>query len=305
MPVESIETLDLETFLAVARNESIGGAAQELRVSPPSVSVRIAALERKLGAPLFERTTRGSFMTPAGESFREYAKRCLELLHDARTIVQPDSQNTVTLSAPASLGNPLFAPAMGILHSAGIPTNGRVADTAVVIDQVLDGSAHIGITVNGIVPGVLTSQRICRSPVLTIVRPGHPLLEKSSSGLNVDDVVDTPIAVYRWHGEAEALGRAMARYQRPSSPPAVYVGLPTALAELVMSTDYIGIVAEFGVAEHLRRHTVRRLGLDLPSWSVDIDLVYRKNSAQWPAIQVLLDHLRQLERVITAYPQTG
>jgi DNA-binding transcriptional LysR family regulator len=56
----------LSEFLAVARHKSFRGAAAELAVTPAAVSQAIRALERRVGLPLFQRTTRRVGLTEAG-----------------------------------------------------------------------------------------------------------------------------------------------------------------------------------------------------------------------------------------------
>src|SRR4051812_35568518 len=58
---------DLRYFLAVARKGSTLAAGRDLRVSQTTVARRIAALERTLGFPLFEKRQAGYALTPAGE----------------------------------------------------------------------------------------------------------------------------------------------------------------------------------------------------------------------------------------------
>ena len=50
---------DLRVFFAVMQSESLTKAAKRLRVSHPAVSQVIADMERVLGVPLFNRTSRG------------------------------------------------------------------------------------------------------------------------------------------------------------------------------------------------------------------------------------------------------
>src|SRR5215831_7032786 len=54
-----IRLRDLHIFLAVTQRGSMAQAAAELGVSQPAVSGVIAELERTLGVPLFDRSTRG------------------------------------------------------------------------------------------------------------------------------------------------------------------------------------------------------------------------------------------------------
>jgi DNA-binding transcriptional LysR family regulator len=61
---------DLKHFLAVARTGSLVKAAQALKSSAATVSRRIAALERRLGARLFDRKQTGYLLTESGEAIR-------------------------------------------------------------------------------------------------------------------------------------------------------------------------------------------------------------------------------------------
>src|SRR5262245_10683309 len=57
----------LSELLAIARCGSFRGAAVELGVTPSAVSQALQSLERRLGLPLFHRTTRKVAPTEAGE----------------------------------------------------------------------------------------------------------------------------------------------------------------------------------------------------------------------------------------------
>jgi DNA-binding transcriptional LysR family regulator len=57
---------DLKHFLAVARTGSLAGAARLLKTSPATVGRRVAALEARLGARLFDRDQTGYRLTETG-----------------------------------------------------------------------------------------------------------------------------------------------------------------------------------------------------------------------------------------------
>src|SRR5690554_873176 len=59
---------DLRIFLAVARAESLTGAAPGLRMDPATLSRRIARLEDTLGAALFVKSPQGYALTERGQS---------------------------------------------------------------------------------------------------------------------------------------------------------------------------------------------------------------------------------------------
>ena len=68
-----IEWDDVRYFLAVARNGSVRAAAERLGVNHSTVLRRIAHLETRLGAHMFEKLPSGYRLTDAGEGVLEFA----------------------------------------------------------------------------------------------------------------------------------------------------------------------------------------------------------------------------------------
>jgi DNA-binding transcriptional LysR family regulator len=66
-----VELADLEVFLILAEELHFGRTATRAHVSPARISQRIQALERHVGAALFERTSRRVVLTPLGDQLRQ------------------------------------------------------------------------------------------------------------------------------------------------------------------------------------------------------------------------------------------
>ncbi|MEV0717778.1 LysR family transcriptional regulator [Asanoa sp. NPDC050611] len=67
----------LRYFVAVAEELNFGRAAQRLRIAQPALSRQIRALEQDLKLDLFERSSRGTTLTPAGRQLLAEARPLL------------------------------------------------------------------------------------------------------------------------------------------------------------------------------------------------------------------------------------
>jgi DNA-binding transcriptional LysR family regulator len=70
----------LRTFVAVYRRGSVSGGAAERHLSQPAASQQLAALERRVGLPLFVRTPQGVEPTPRGRELHAQVADSLDRL---------------------------------------------------------------------------------------------------------------------------------------------------------------------------------------------------------------------------------
>jgi DNA-binding transcriptional LysR family regulator len=73
----------IEAFTSVAKFKSFSKAASTIFLSQPTISSHIASLEKELNVQLFDRTSKVVYLTPAGESFLEYAINLISTRNNA------------------------------------------------------------------------------------------------------------------------------------------------------------------------------------------------------------------------------
>ncbi|VVD94577.1 LysR family transcriptional regulator [Pandoraea eparura] len=73
----------LLAFEAIARRKSFALAATELHLTPSAVSHQVARLEKLIGLRLFERSTRGVELTPAGQTYLSRVAGALGAINSA------------------------------------------------------------------------------------------------------------------------------------------------------------------------------------------------------------------------------
>src|SRR5690242_8638187 len=132
----------LEAFLSVARRRSFRGAAAELGVTPSAISQAVRALEARIGAALFIRTTRSVGLTEAGERFLSRAKPAFEELvaasEGARELGQRPT-GLLRLSVPRAVVPTLLEPLIASFCQAYPEIELEIAANEELVDIAAEG----------------------------------------------------------------------------------------------------------------------------------------------------------------------
>lgn len=146
-----MDSLDLlQTFREVARRGSFSAAARALDMSPANASKYVAALEKRFGVRLFNRTTRKVSLTDAGQLLYQRSGPVLELvqmttgeLHDRANT--PSGRLTVTAPHPLMQTQlPTLLARFLVLHPAvslHLQVTNRVVDLA---EEGVDLALRVG-----------------------------------------------------------------------------------------------------------------------------------------------------------------
>lgn len=104
---------DLEIFARVARTGNMSAAGREMGLSPAVVSKRISLLEERLGARLFQRTTRQLTLTETGDGYFKRVVDILSLVDEAEDFVSRRNtkpRGLLKVTAPTSFSRQHIAP---------------------------------------------------------------------------------------------------------------------------------------------------------------------------------------------------
>jgi LysR family transcriptional regulator, transcriptional activator for dmlA len=106
---------DLEFFRFIVKQGNLSAAAQVMGVTPPAVSRRLAALERRLGVRLVHRTARSMIVTAEGERYVDEGSRILDDIEDLEQTVasgQAAPRGLLRVNAPFEFGRRHLPPAI-------------------------------------------------------------------------------------------------------------------------------------------------------------------------------------------------
>lgn len=99
--------LEFRCFLQVAATGSFTGAASLMNITPSAASKQVKSLEERLGARLFNRTTRRVSLTEVGRAFRDRIEPVLGEVEDAELSVSQlsdEPRGRLRISAPMDFG---------------------------------------------------------------------------------------------------------------------------------------------------------------------------------------------------------
>lgn len=193
-----MDTESLKAFITVAQTGSFSVAADQLFITQPAVSKRIANLESQLDTRLFDRIGRSIVLTESGNTLLPRAKRILQEIEDGQREINALSGN---ISGRLSLG---------ISHHIGlhrmpmvlkrfyeqfpdVQYDIRYLDSEVAYSEVEQG--HIELALITLAPeeiskkkvkhtkAVLKSKVIWNDPLHFVVSPEHPLAQEESVSL--------------------------------------------------------------------------------------------------------------------------
>src|SRR5437660_1980117 len=105
----------MQVFAKVASLGSFSAAARALRMSQSMATKHVDAIEDRLGARLFQRTTRRLTLTDAGQRYLEACERILVEIEEADAEAAADvaePRGTLRLNAPLSFGFRQVVPAL-------------------------------------------------------------------------------------------------------------------------------------------------------------------------------------------------
>jgi DNA-binding transcriptional LysR family regulator len=135
-------TLDqLEAFFWIARLGSFRAAAAQLRLSQPTISLRIRSLEAALGLRLFERRGRRVRVTPEGDRLLPAVRRMMGLAEQVWSApgIQDPLRGRLRLGAPASVALSCVADLLGALKGEDLElTVALTVDNSVALCQRLN-----------------------------------------------------------------------------------------------------------------------------------------------------------------------
>jgi DNA-binding transcriptional LysR family regulator len=184
-----MDLASLSAFVYVARDGSFSAAADDLHLTQPAVSKRVASLELSLGTRLFDRIGRSVSLTEAGHTLLPRAHRILAEVRDSRRALKDLSgvvAGSLLVGTSHHVGLHRLPPVLRSFTSQhpAVELELRFLDSELIVEQVLRGEIEFGIaTLPPVAAPGLALLGIWEDQLVPVIKADHPLAVADSVGL--------------------------------------------------------------------------------------------------------------------------
>ena len=181
----------LQAFIAVARNGSFSKASEQLFVTQPAISKRVATLEEELGTQLFNRIARQISLTEAGKQLLPKAQ---DLVHQAEDMqryasnLNDDISGNLSIAISHHIGLHRMPPILKEfnLRHPKVQLDIRFEDSDQAFSAVEHGDIEFAvITLPNELPEKLIKETIWRDQLSVMVGLEHPLSKHKDISLEI------------------------------------------------------------------------------------------------------------------------
>ena len=294
-------TLDqLSTFIAVAEREHVTRAAEALNLTQSAVSASVAALERELGAKLFNRLGRGIALTEAGHLLLGEARAILDRVQSATLAVRELSdlkRGRITIKASQTIANHYLPQKLIRFHETypGITLEVLIGNSTEVARAIANGEVELGLIEDQLSESesrALIAERVAEDRLVIVVSGSHPWAQKSVP--KADELAAaTWVVREEGSGTRAILNRYLAAQGVDINALTIALELPSneAVLSAVSAGSGITILSESVCADSIKTGRVARLDADLEVRSFYV--VQHADRYRSRAVTALLDVIRE------------
>lgn len=287
----------IDEFIAVATTGSFSRAAKAIRMSPTHVSRAIIALEQRVQAQLFFRTTRTVRLTDTGRVFFERCARIAQERDEAIALIgeQGEPQGELRVTCSTAMGERFVAPIIRRFAMHHPRQNVTIDLSNRVVDLVGEGY-DLGIRTGAVSdPGVI-ARRVASRTLHTCAAPSY--LARAGEPARVDQLAAHELIVGSsdaWHfrvGDQDVAHYPRGRFRCNSGH---------AVMEACISGLGICQLPDFYILPYLRHGMVDLILTDCQPADEPIWAVYPQRQHLSPKVRAVVEILElELSSVINA-----
>ncbi len=285
---------ELSIFVAIVDEMSFTRAADALEVSKAAVSKAITRLEARLGARLFERSTRRLRLTEAGETYLGYSRRALEEAHEgdaAVTKLNEEPRGTLRVIMPVTLAQTSVAPKLARFLQRYPELRLEVSLGGGRIDPIAQRVDVAFQTAKPMVDSQIIQKRMLKVQMGIYASPDYltnaPPLRSPQDLLQHSCLTLTATR----EGTSWSLQKTGGKIQEIRIRGRIAIGDPAIHLRLCLDGAGIAILPKWITNEHTRKQQIARV---LPDWTpspIELYALYPTRLSMTPKLKAFLEFM--------------
>lgn len=187
--INCMDINSLKTFIKVAETGSFSRSAEQLNLSQPAISKRIATLEVRLDAQLFDRVGRKVHLTEAGQILLSGAKQIqleVDRIEDVLLSHGTEINSSLTIGTTAYIASNQLSPLISVFEQSfsGVEIDLQLASTESLVERAASNMIELALcplhrsSINAL-PTVLQHVELWSTDLNIVAKTDNPLASLS------------------------------------------------------------------------------------------------------------------------------
>ncbi|WP_086931767.1 LysR family transcriptional regulator [Agarilytica rhodophyticola] len=285
----------MSTFVAVASQRSFTSGAKQIGISTKLASKYVQQLEERLGAQLFNRTTRNVTLTDTGQAYFDRCVPLLDQFDELEGLVQErqsELAGSIRITAPTGFGGKQLVEALRPfqLQHPKVLIDLYLSDHQI---SIIEEGFDLAIRFGGLKDSTLIARKLMDMRVVVIASPdylaehGEPTHPQALSGHNCllqmasadpehwKFCIDGNVSSFKVHGSFQA-------------------NSPRAVVNMALGGLGIGMCPMYVVEPHVKKGRLKILFEDKEASELGLYAIYPQRRHLIARIRALIDHFTEV-----------
>jgi len=292
----------IDIFCKIVELKSFSRAAEEVNLTQPTVSERIASLEASFQTMLLDRSSKKIIPTKAGKLLYSYSKRMLEV---RRELIQAMDKflglekGEIVIGGSSIPGTHILPRVIGKFREKypGINVILKLGDSQEIIEGVNSGIYELGVVGKKPDNYSMACKDFQNDSLVLIVHKNHPWV-KENKGITLEKLLKEPF-IMREEGSGTRKVMENVLLKHKTDPNSLNVvcelGSSEAVKHGILNKIGVSIISQREVETELKCGLLKKIKIDNITFDRRFYLIYNKARPQSPICMSFIEFLEEIK----------
>ena len=282
----------MEIYRRVVEAGSFSAVAKEQSLSQPSISKHIAALEKRLGIKLLNRSTRQLNLTEAGANYYRHCLQILEEIEKAEAHIrqtQLHPQGTLRISTPMTFGRLFIVPHLWDFMNLYPDLKIDLISDDNYIDLVKEG-VDVAIRVGPLQDSSYVAKPLGFSPLVMVASPDY--LARRGKPTSIQDLSQHDCLVYSLLSEQNSWHFSSINGEEKVNVSGKFItNTPDAMHAAALAGMGIAIISWWAAKEEIKAEQLQVILPDHLPKAMDIHAIFQQRRYVSQKVKLFIEYM--------------